>query len=132
MTPDLMIQTINQVSDHVQVNGNMVQFVFYNVTIVLIFDANADRMRLIAPIIEVDKLEENMLMQAMEANFHSALDARYAISNGMVWSAFVHPMSELSDAFFRIAINQVAVAHLTFGEQYTSSALVFGGSEGAS
>ncbi len=132
MTPDLMIQTINQVGDHIQVNGNMVQFVFYNVTIVLVFDANADRMRLIAPIIEVDKLEDNMLMQAMEANFHSALDARYAISNGMVWSAFVHPMSELSDAFFRIAINQVAVAHLTFGNQYTSGALVFGGKEGAS
>jgi len=36
----------------------------------------------------------------MQANFDSALDARYAIAKGKLWSAFIHPLSELNEEQF--------------------------------
>ncbi len=32
----------------------------------------------------------------MIANFHTALDARYAISDGVIYAAFIHPLSSLA------------------------------------
>ncbi len=126
MNPDTMLTTIKKLGSDVQVNGNVVQFEYENATMVLIYDVQADRMRLICPIAELDDLEESMVFKAMEANFHTTLDVRYAISDGVVWSAFIHPMSELSNAFFESAIDQVATAQQTFGSEYTSGSLVFG------
>lgn len=126
MTPEAMLKTLEEVGENLQVDGNVANFTFHDVAIMLIFDPFADRMRLISAICEVDDLEEGTLMQAMEANFHSALDARYAVSSDIVWSAFLHPLSSLTDELFRSAIEQVAVARATFGGEYTSGMLVFG------
>lgn len=129
MNPEKMLATINKIGQNISEKGNVIEFLYKKVPLVLVYDINADRMRLVSPIIEVKDIDEEILHKAMEANFHSALDARYAISNGVVWSAFIHPMSELSKNFFKSAIDQVATAHLTFGSQYSSGSLIFGGGE---
>ncbi len=64
----------------------------------------------------------------MEANFHSALDVKYAISNDIVWSIFVHPLAELSEDQVEDAINQIFFSVVTFGTTYTSTNLTFPGS----
>ena len=94
-------------------------------------DLHHDRMRVIAPIIEVEGLSSQHLVAMLEANFHTALDARYAISSDVVFAAFIHPLSPLSDGELRAALRQVASLVETFGDGYSSGELVFapGGSE---
>lgn len=129
MTPEAMMKTLGEMGENLQIDGNVANFTFHDVAIMLIFDPFADRMRLISAICEVGDLEEGMLIRAMEANFHSALDARYAVSSEIVWAAFLHPLSDLTEELFRSAIEQVAMARATFGGEYSSGMLVFGDSE---
>lgn len=93
-------------------------------------DEAANRMRIISAITDVDQLSGDQLFYALAANFHSALDARYAISDGLVYAAFIHPLSSLSVAELRSAISQVASAHRTFGATYSSGELFFPGDSG--
>jgi hypothetical protein len=127
MTPVKMLDAVLDIGENVEQQGAVVQFTYEDVPVVLVFDPEADRMRLISPIMPVIALEPGMLAEAMQANFHKVLDVRYAISDGMVWSAFIHPLGDLSDELLRSAIHQVAVARVTFGGEYSSGVMVFGG-----
>ena len=95
----------------------------------IITDENADRMRVIVPIIKVEDIEEGELLRLMQANFDSALDARYSVANGVVWSAFIHPLSPLSDEEFVSGLAQAMTAATTFGSTYSSGALIFRGGD---
>lgn len=66
-------------------------------------------------------------MRVLEANFHSALDARYATSDGVLYAAFIHPLSPLTEAEVRSAVAQVASLVRSFGTTYSSGELVYGG-----
>lgn len=90
-----------------------------------ITDSEFNRMRIITPIIEVEKMESGELRKCMEANFHSVLDAKYCIADGLLWSAFIHPLKELSSDQIKDAIKQVYSASATFGTIYTSTDLIF-------
>lgn len=125
LTPDAMVNRILQVGENTVQSGNIVEFDFKGLKMMLVFDESADRMRLVSPIAEVKNIGDDLLFMALEANFHSALDARYAISNNVVWSVFIHPLDDLSADLFDSAISQVAIAHATFGSDFTSGALVF-------
>ena len=96
------------------------------VDMVCVIDTNFDRMRIIAPITPSAGLDPTVLDALLEANFHSALDARYATSNGYVYSAFIHPLSPLTEKELISALRQVATLALTFGTEYTSGELSFG------
>ncbi|MEE8126039.1 MAG: hypothetical protein V3T42_09525, partial [Nitrospirales bacterium] len=54
-------------------------------------------------------------------------DARYAVSQGILYSAFIHPLSTLDEGMLKSAMDQVANLALSFGSEYTSGSLVFGG-----
>jgi len=86
-----------------------------------------DRMRIISPIEKYEKLSAEQINQLMESNFHRALDARYASSKGILYAAFIHPMSSLTPAELDAALNQVAQLALTFGTSYSGGTLSFGG-----
>ncbi|NJL83304.1 MAG: hypothetical protein HC890_10765, partial [Chloroflexaceae bacterium] len=58
------------------------------------------------------------------------LDARYAVSNGVVFAAFVHPLSTLDERDFLSALRQVSQLVRNFGTSYSSGALSFGPGEG--
>ena len=103
-------------------------FRYEGVDIECISDVANDRMRLIATISPVSELTGEQVARILEANFHSALDARYATSRGYLYAAFIHPLSPLSDAELRSAVAQVANLARTFGTTYSSGALVYGGS----
>jgi len=65
----------------------------------------------------------------LQANFDSALDARYAVANGVLWSAYIHPLSSLQDKQFLEAVGQVVNLTSTFGSSYSSGALIFNGGD---
>lgn len=102
------------------------------VNVYLISDPANDRMRLLAQIARVEQAPPQLLRVLLEANFHSTLDARYAISEGVIYSAFLHPMSSLTPELIESGLDQVVSLALTFGKSFSSGKLFFGtsGAEG--
>ena len=127
MNGERLKELITEVSDTLQNVGNAFQFVYKEKMLICIFDEEANRMRIISPIIEREKLEEEQLLNAMVANFHSALDVKYALSDEIIWSVYTHPLKELTDYQLLDALEQVYMAAITFGTTYSSSPLVFPG-----
>jgi len=101
------------------------QFSINEIPIIVLADAEADRMRIIAPIMSVDKLTQEQSQKMMLANFHTALDARYAIANGQVVSTYIHPLSSLQERDLLSALNQVSSLTATFGTNYSSGEILF-------
>lgn len=125
MTPEQMVNRVVEIGQDVVQDGNAVEFNIKGIKVLLIYDENADRMRLVSAIADIKEVNDDVLLMAMEANFHSVLDARYAISNEIVWSIFVHPLTDLTPALFDSAIGQVVIAHATFGGDFVSGAMIF-------
>ncbi len=73
------------------------QFKIEGREVMVITDEKANRMRIIVPIERLDKLSEAQMKRMLQANFDSALDARYAIAKEVLWSAYIHPLSSLGD-----------------------------------
>jgi len=61
----------------------------------------------------------------MNSNFHLALDARYAVSDDVLYAAFIHPLSSLCKEDFESALKQVYNLVATFGKTYSSGQLEF-------
>jgi len=88
-------------------------------------DETHNRMRIISPIIEMEEVTDAAILRCMKANFHSALDANYAISDDVLWSTFIHPLKELTEEQLISALSQVYSCAKTFGTTYSSGALSF-------
>ncbi len=127
MTAAKLYEIIEQEVDTVQTNGNQYRFLFNEAVLICVFDENANRMRIISPIVEREKIGEEELLNALVANFHSALDVKYALSDEILWSVYTHPLKELTEGQVVDAIQQVYAAALTFGSSYSSTNLVFPG-----
>lgn len=108
------------------VTGNW-KFIYKETPMLCVTDETNNRMRIIAPITESDNLDKDLLLDSLTANFHSALDVKYAISNGILWSVYIHPLKELSNEQVESAISQVYYAARTFGTTFSSTELIFGG-----
>lgn len=102
-------------------------FEYKKVRMALISDTKYDHMRIIAPIINYSDLTSEQKDQVMEANFDKALDARYAVSEGVLYSVFIHPLSLLSQSQLKDALNQVPTLASSFGRSYSSGTISFGG-----
>lgn len=100
---------------------------FENRYIIIVTDEAHNRMRIISAIVEEKKIKKNELSILLSANFDKALDAKYAIYNGYLWSIFTHPLGELRDEQFIDALKQVKTLADNYGGSYTSSDLIFGG-----
>lgn len=125
MDNDKLNSIIYTLSDTIQgENGNW-QFIIDDLAFICLTDQLHNRMRIISPIAEMVEVTDEELLRCMEANFHSALDARYAISDGVLWAAFIHPLRELTKEQAISAISQVYSTAQTFGTYYSSGALSF-------
>jgi len=127
MSPEILHTIISSYAENVTVNNNLISFEYQKVPIYCIWDAKADRMRMISPIADLSDLTSELLELALKANYHTVLDARYAIGDGVLYSAFIHPLSPITQEEVESAIRQVATAALTFGSSFTSGELVFPG-----
>ena len=129
MDNQLLEELLTEKTDSIQGFAGRWQVSMDEMVMVILTDETNDRMRIIAPIIESSKLDEELLLDCMTANFHSALDVKYAISDGVLWSAYVHPLSPLTEMQLDSALKQVYAAAVTFGTTFSSTSLLFGGNQ---
>lgn len=127
MSGENLRSVIERSADTVEQNGNSIRFAYKERLLICIYDENANRMRIISPIVKREGVDEEQLLNALVANFHSALDVKYALSDEIIWAVFIHPLKELSDHQVIDAIDQVYAAAVTFGTTYSSTNLVFPG-----
>lgn len=127
-----MAEILDSVTDSLDGMAGFWQLTYNDRMMLVITDESHDRMRIISPIAVMDDVSDEEVELAMAANFHSTLDVRYAISDEIMWAAFIHPLSALSEGQVRDALLQVYRAAETFGGSYSSSELVFPGRAGNS
>jgi hypothetical protein len=120
---------IHRLDKNVEGEQGFWQFKISKLTVTVITDEKADRMRIIIPVLQTDQLEQKYLVRIMQANFDSALDARYAIAKDLLWSAYIHPLSTLSDDEFILGLAQTVNLVTTFGSSYSSGLLSFQGGD---
>ena len=94
--------------------------------VVVLADGANDRMRVFSPVVPVDELTTQQVQAMLAANFHTALDARYAVTDRAVVAVYVHPLTTLQGDNFRSALRQVVSLAETFGTSYSSNELNFG------
>ncbi len=109
--------------------GPAIEFTLDDIPVIVIADARADRMRAMVPIASADGLSAADLMRMMQANFDSALDARYAVANGRLWGVFIHPLSPLEKDQFLSGLVQTVTVARTYGTAYSGGAQIFGGGD---
>lgn len=129
MTPERMEALVKSFDEEAEIGGNGIAFTLEERNVLIVYDVNNNRMRIMSPIAPAELLDEEMLMRMSQANFDAVLDARYAIANDLLWSTFIHPLGSLQKEDFISAIAQVVTAAETFGTTYTSGAMVFGGGD---
>lgn len=124
-----MAEVIDALDGKAERNGNNWQFTLDERMILVVTDAAAGRMRIMTPIAEAAALPEGAMERLLQANFDTALDARYAIANGLVWGTFIHPLDSLTTRDFASGVLQTKSLADTFGTTFSSGALNFGGGD---
>jgi len=125
MTNEKLEKVLTQMADSIQGQPGNWQFLVKDRLLICVTDTQNNRMRIMSPIIEQKKLAYTDMLKLMEANFHTALDVKYAIANEVLWSVYIHPLKELSTEQLITGVEQVYVAALTYGTTYSSSGLAF-------
>lgn len=129
MTLPRLLEIIQAVDPEAQMLGSGAEFTIEDIPVIVITDPAADRMRAMVPIRAAGGLEPDELMRLMQANFDSALDARYAVAQGRLWGVFIHPLSPLEREQFLSGIIQTVNLARTYGSAYSGGAMHFGGGD---
>lgn len=129
MTLDRLDALIRQVDASVTREGPGWQLTVDGTIVQVIADADHDRMRIVVPVARARDVSEERLRRCLQANFYTALDARYAVAQEVLWSAFLHPLASLDDDFFLSGLLQTVTLARTYGTTYHSGDLSFGGDE---
>lgn len=126
MTLDRMEQIVMALDPDAERAGSAFRLTIEDVPVLIVSDPRADRMRAMVPIRSAEGLSDDDLMRMMQANFDSALDARYAVAEGRVWAVFVHPLSPLRAEQLISGLGQTVNAATTYGTLFTSGEVQFG------
>lgn len=131
MTLEAMHETILKVDAEAVRSeaGNAWQFTLEERQVTVVTDTNHDRMRIFVPIAPADGLPDAMVRRLMKANFDTALDARYAIAQDILWGTFIHPLSPLTERQFLSGIGQTVNLARTYGTTFSSGELSYGGGD---
>ena len=132
MTLDRLNTIILALDPEAQSDGRVWPMSIDEVTVLVVTDETADRMRALTPVREAKDLDAKEITRMMQANFDTALDARYAIARGLLWSTYIHPLSPLEKAQFISGLGQVVNLAQSYGTLYSGGALQYrGGDSGA-
>ena len=130
MTLDRMDAIIREVGSEVERKGGAWAFKVSDIPILIVTDEKANRMRVLAQVGNLTEITAEQLEATLYANFHTALDARYAVSGGTMYSVYLHPLRELDPDQLKNAIGQVGALTVNFGTTFSSTDLFFPGSTG--
>lgn len=125
MTIEALGSILRDQANNLQGSEGQWQFTLEGQSMIVLADVSNNRMRIVAPIVPTNTLSPEQIQAMLVANFHSALDARYAVTNGTVVSVFVHSLSSLQEADLRSGLRQVANLATNFGTSYSSGGLGF-------
>jgi len=120
---------IRNIGSNVQHQGEAWQFRFRGHPVFVIADTSADRIRIQVPVVESAKLEPADWRRVMSANFDTAIDARYAAAQDILWSVFVHRFSTLTREDFVSGLRQSLNLMATYGTAYASMDRAFSGGD---
>ncbi len=126
MTVGTLQGILKETVENLKGDSGQWRFTYADVEMALLISVPHDRMRIVAPIGSEAQLTDQQRKRMLEGNFHSALDVRYATSNGLVYAAYIHPLSPLRREEIQSALRQVAELVKTFGTTYSSGELSFG------
>ena len=129
MTNARLGELIHELSGEVQGQLGYWKMKVSNRDVLIITDESHNRMRIMSAITTDTDLNSEELHHLLSANFDRALDSKYAISQGTLWSIFTHPLAELTDEQFIGCVGQVVTLADNFGGSYSSGNLFFGGVE---
>lgn len=131
MTAERMGKLIQQVDPKATLTGSTWRLEAAGHVVAVVFDEAADRMRIMIPIGSAKELSDEEKTRLLQANFDSALDARYAIAQELVWGTYIHPLSPLTDEEFLLGLGQTVSVVETYGEAYSSGLFTFGAGDSA-
>lgn len=126
MTVERIGQIARALDPAAQAVGSGFEMTLADVPVLIVTDARADRMRAMVPIRAAEGMTKAELLRVMQANFDTALDARYAIAQGRLWGTFIHPLSSLEKDQLISALGQTVNIALSYGGLYAGGALRFG------
>lgn len=131
MTLDRLDKLVRAVDDKAErlPDGGRWKLRVAKVPLLIITDKPRDRMRILVGIAKVSSLDQAKLTRLMQANFDTALDARYAVARGVLFATYIHPLSPLTDKQFLSGLGQTVNLARTYGTLYSSGALTFGGGD---
>lgn len=131
MTAERLAELILRVDEEAVLEGATWFFHVEGLEVAVVYDVGADRMRIIMPIGDADELDKENLLRMMQANFDSALDARYAIAQGTLWGVFIHPLGSLTSEEFLVGLGQTANVVMSYGSTYSSGLFIYGNGDSA-
>jgi len=129
MTVDQLEEIVARLDKEYERDGGAIHFSYNEQAVSIYTDSEADRMRIIIPIIKAEDLTAELAVRIMQANFDSTLDARYALGQGVLWSTFLHSLSSLTEEDFLSGIGQTINITTTFGTTFSSGMFTFGGGD---
>lgn len=129
MSLDRLWEIVQALDPEAARGGTRMQLTVADVPILIVTDPFADRMRAMIPIRAANELSPEEMMRVLQANFDTALDARYAVANGRLWGVFIHPLSPLKRDQFISGLGQTINIALSYGKSYSGGAMVFGGGD---
>lgn len=129
MTLPRLAEIITTLDPDAKVAGTSFQMSISDIPVIIVTDPRADRMRAMVPIRNADAMNATELLRVMQANFDTALDARYAIAQGQLWAVFIHPLSPLEKDQLISGLGQAVNLARTYGTLFTGGAMQFGGGD---
>ncbi len=129
MTPDRLASIVLALDPDAALSPNGIEITIEDVPVLIVMAPAADRMRAMVPIASVEDVTPEEMNRMMQANFDTALDARYAVAQGRVWGVFIHPLAALEREEFLSGLAQTVNLALTYGTTYSGGAQVFGGGD---
>ena len=129
MTLERLTEIVQAIDENAEVRGRAMRLTIAEVGVTIITDPKNNRMRAFVAIQSLDGVNQQLLYRLLQANFDSALDARYAIAKEHILSVFVHPLKELQKDQFIEGLGQVVNLVKTYGTAFTSGGMTFGGGD---
>jgi hypothetical protein len=126
MSMPRMAEIVLALDPDAQFTGNGFEFAIDDIPVLIITDVRANRMRAMVPIRAAEGMSFEELQRVMQANFDSALDARYAVAQGRLWGIFIHPFAQLEKDQLISGLAQTVNVAKTYGTLYSSGAGQFG------
>jgi hypothetical protein len=125
MTPGSLNTILLELDPAAQVGPGAAMLTLDDVPVTVIHDPVANRLRALVPIASAQNLTEGQMLRLLQANFDTALDARYAVADGRVWSVYMHPLAELDRAQVISGLAQAVSLAQSYGTTFASTETMF-------